>query len=114
MAIVSSPKERVDWLTDTYDITNNCAKALLLAEVGFSHSGIAKRLSVTEGTARKYLRTLEKKIGEGVTETVPKSGSYATHPGDTPSDEVRSTSDVFDEKTYNRGASLDKIAENLK
>jgi hypothetical protein len=110
---VSSPTERVEWLTENYDISVNCAKALLLAEMGFSHSGIASKLNVTEGTARGYIRTLESTIGEGVTETLPKDVRYPTFPGDTPKDDVPSTKDVLDEKTFNRGASLSQIAENL-
>jgi len=113
MEEVSSATERVEWLTDNYDISVNCAKALLLAEIGFSHNGIAKKLGVTEGTARGYVRTLERTIGEGVTETLPKTVRHPTFPGDTPKDDVKSTKDVFGEKTFNRGIPLSEVAENL-
>ena len=85
---VTDTSERIDWLKDTYDLTRKNAAALVVAECGYSASGIAAALDVTEQTARRYLETLEERIGEGVTESVPKSVRHPTYPGDTPKDEV--------------------------
>lgn len=38
-------------------------QAMRLAQDGYSHSGIAKEMDVTEGTARKYLRQIEDQRG---------------------------------------------------
>lgn len=38
-------------------------EAMRLAQKGFSHHGIAKRLDVTDGTAKKYLNTIEEVKG---------------------------------------------------
>ena len=86
-------EERVDFLTETYDISDNCAKALLLSEMGFSHSGIASKLGLASSTVQSYLNELEEKIGQGVTESVPKSVRYPTYPGDTPKSEVPYSAD---------------------
>ena len=118
---VSTVQERVEWLTTTYDLSENNAKALLLAEIGYSHSGIAKRLDVTESTAKKYLDTLEEKIGKHVTETLPKSVRYPTFPGDTPKDEVRYSPDYVDvspkrdkrDLPLNKGCDLEDIPTDL-
>lgn len=90
----NTPQERIEWLVESYDVTPRCANALLLFEVGFSTSGVAKRLEVTEGTARKYKRELEAKIGERVTETVTSNKPrYPVFPGDTPKSDVEYSGD---------------------
>ena len=38
-------------------------EAMRLAQDGYSHHGIAKKLDVTEGTAKKYLNTIEEVKG---------------------------------------------------
>ena len=96
MGEVSTNAERIDFLTENYDLSRKNAAALLLAEMGYSHSGIATRLGVTAGTAKKYLATLDSEIGKRVTETVPKSIRYPTFPGDTPKSEVPYSGDVMD------------------
>lgn len=114
-------EERVAFLTETYNISNSCAKALLLSEIGLSNSGIAKALGVTQSTARKYLRTLEDRIGENVTEAVPKSVRYATYPNDVPKSEVRYSGnyvDISDELedrdvSLNRGCDFTDIPNEL-
>jgi len=114
MEEVSTKDERVEYLTETYDLSRKNALALYLAEMGYSHSGIAKALDVTTGTARSYLRRLEDRIGERVTESVPKSVRYPTYPGDVPKDDVEYSADYVDlsdemndkEVSINRGAPL--------
>jgi len=114
MEEVSTKEERVEYLTETYDLSRKNALALYLAEMGYSHSGIAQALDVTRGTARSYLARLEDRIGEGVTETVPKSVRYPTYPGDVPKDDVEYSADYVDlsdemndkEVSINRGAPL--------
>lgn len=100
MEEVTSVSERVAWLSTTYDLSENNAKALILSECGYSHSGIANALGVTSGTAKKYLRRLEERIGSDVTESLPKSRRYPTFPGDTPKSEVEYTGDYVDYEPY--------------
>jgi len=56
---------RTGYVSERYDVSDNCARALQLAEIGCSASGISNVLGVTEGTARKYMDTLTEKIGTG-------------------------------------------------
>jgi hypothetical protein len=121
MEEVSTNKERVEFLTEHYDLSTNNAKALLLAEMGFSHSGIAKHLDVTRSTAKGYLRNLENEIGPEVTQTVPKPVNYATHPDSTPKSEVEYAGDFIDyapefkerQKPLNRGMDIEDIDPEL-
>jgi|APHM01.1.fsa_nt_gi hypothetical protein len=115
-------EERIEFLTENYEqIHTNCAKALILSELGFSSNGIAKKLGVTTGTAKKYLRQLENSIGKGVTETMPKQGSYATYPGDEPNNEPIRSDEVIDlspqfkdrECGINRGCEIEDIDKRL-
>jgi len=97
MEEVSTIEERVTFLQDEYDLSKRNAQALILAELGYSASGISGELDVTEGTARKYLSRLEERIGEGVTETLPKGHRYNTFPDDdVTSGEPKVYSDVFE------------------
>jgi hypothetical protein len=93
----TTKEERVEFLQENYELTRKNALALYLAEFGYSSSGIAKHLDVTQGTAKKYLKRLENRIGEGVTETLPKSRRHATFPDDTVyDDEPQIMSDVIE------------------
>lgn len=121
MEEVSTCRERIDFLTTNYDLSENNAKALILTELGYSHSGIASKLGVTSGTAKKYLRQLEDEIGEYVTQTLPKPVRYPTFPGDKPSSETRYAGDVIDyapefserERPLNKGLPLSEIPKDL-
>jgi hypothetical protein len=117
---VSTCRERVDFLTENYDLSERNAKALFLAELGFSHSGIASKLGVTDSTARKYLRNLESEIGEYVTQTLPKPVRYPTFPGDSVEDPeyagdfIDYDADFRDrERPLNRGADIEEIPKEL-
>jgi len=55
---------RVGYVSARWDVSDNCAKALQLCELGYSSSGIATKLDVTEGTASGYIDQLADKIGE--------------------------------------------------
>ncbi len=114
---VSTNQERVDFLTEQYDLNENAAKALILTEMGYSASGIASVLGVTTGTARKYLDRLEDEIGEYVTLSLPKPVRYPTFPGDDVTDEKPYSSDVIDlgpefsdrEKPLNKGPHISEL-----
>lgn len=118
MEEVSTKEERVEYLKETYNLTRKNAHALYLAEMGYSHKGIAQVLDVTVGTARSYLNRLETRIGEGVTETLPKSVRYPTFPGDVPKDDIEYSGDYIDlsdemtdkETSINRGAQLEECS----
>lgn len=120
MEEVSTCRERIDFLTANYDLSENNAKALILTELGFSHSGIASKLGVTDSTAKKYLNQLESEIGEYVTQTLPKPVRYATFPGDDVS-EPEYTGDYVEyepefkerEKSLNRGVPISEIDPEL-
>lgn len=121
MEEISTCRERIDFLTANYDLSENNAKALILAELGFSHSGIASKLGVTDSTARKYLRQLESEIGEYVTQTLPKPVRYPTFPDSTPksdipySSEKAETDPEFQEQSHsvNKGVSIEEIPSEL-
>jgi len=120
MEEVSTCRERIDFLTANYDLNERNAKALILTELGFSHSGIASKLDVTDSTARKYLRQLEDEIGEMVTQSLPKPVRYATYPGDDVS-EPKYAGDFIDyapefkerEIPLNRGGPISEIDPEL-
>jgi predicted transcriptional regulator len=120
MKETTHPRERIAWLTENYDLSKKNAEALILAELGFSHSGIASKLGVTDSTARKYLRKLESEIGEYVTQTLPKPVRYPTFPSDNP-DEPKYAGDEINydpefserEKPLNKGASIQEIDDEL-
>jgi DNA-binding CsgD family transcriptional regulator len=107
---ISTTSDRVEFLQDNYDLTKRNAQALILAELGYSASGISQELAVTEGTAKKYLSRLEDRIGTGVTESLPKNNRYSTFPGDTVhTEEAQVFSDVIDIPPVNRGVELSEI-----
>lgn len=118
---ISTTQERIDFLTEKYSLSEKNAQALILAELGFSHSGIASKLDVTDSTARKYLRTLESEIGEYVTQSLPKPVRYPTFPGDTPKSEVEYAGDYINyspefsprERPLNKGVPLSEIPKEL-
>lgn len=51
-----------DQITDL--VSDKCAQALKLYQRGYSHSGVASELDVTESTAKKYLRQLKDHFGQ--------------------------------------------------
>lgn len=117
----TNPTERVQWLTEQYDLSTKNAQALILSELGYSHSGIASALDVSKGTARKYLKNLERQIGEGVTQALPKDVRYPTFPGDTPKSEVRYSGDEVNlspefserQRPLAKGAPISEIDKSL-
>jgi predicted transcriptional regulator len=116
----SNPQERVEFLTENYDLSKRNAEALILTELGFSHSGIASKLGVTDSTARKYLRQLESEIGEYVTQSLPKPVRYPTYPGDTVEEQTYTGDKVSygpdfkqPEKPRNKGCKIQDIPDEL-
>ena len=120
MEELSTCRERIDFLTENYDLSKRNAEALILTELGFSHSGIASKLGVTDSTAKKYLNQLESEIGEYVTQTLPKPVRYATFPGDNVT-EPEYAGDYVEyepefkerEKPLNRGVPISEIDPEL-
>ena len=120
MEEVSTCRERIDFLTENYDLSKRNAEALILTELGFSHSGIASKLGVTDSTAKKYLNQLESEIGEYVTQTLPKPVRYATFPGDDVSEPEYTGDYVEYEPEFsqrklplNKGVALEDIPKEL-
>lgn len=69
-------RERFDHLVDEVGVFYRRAGALILTEHGYSHSGIAKQLDVTNSTAKGYLDDLDEELGELVTQSKPKPKKY--------------------------------------
>lgn len=57
---------RTAYIAARWDVSDNCAKALQLFEIGFTISGAATHLPVTEGTVSKYHDELQEKINPQV------------------------------------------------
>lgn len=55
---------RTGYISERWDVSDNCARALQLFELGFSSSGAAKHLSVTESTVRSYINRIADTIAE--------------------------------------------------
>jgi hypothetical protein len=55
---------RTGYISERWDVSDNCARALQLFELGFSASGAAKHLSVTESTVRSYINRIADTIDE--------------------------------------------------
>jgi len=53
---------RTAYIAARWEVSDNCAKALQLFEIGFTISGASKHLPVTEGTVSKYHSELMEKI----------------------------------------------------
>ena len=64
--ITATVEERAEYISDKHDVPLRAGYALQLAEVGFSNSGIAAELGVSESTVNSYQRKLEAKLGEKV------------------------------------------------
>lgn len=74
-------RDRIAYIGTLDGLRKIHGKALILAEAGYSHSGIANKLDVNETTARKYLDDLQDKFGKNVIECKPKSETFPeTHP----------------------------------
>jgi len=55
---------RTGYISERWGVSDNCARALQLFELGFSTSGAAKHLSVTESTVKSYINRLADTIAE--------------------------------------------------
>jgi len=118
--ITASVEERAEYIADTHDVPLNAGYALQLAEIGFSNSGIAKHIGVTEGTVNKYQSQLEDALGDKAWHPVaggkPRLDVF---PNDT--EEPEYAGDYVDyepefrdrEKPLNRGTSLQDIPDEL-
>lgn len=65
-------RTRFDYLVDDEGMYWRRAAALFLTEQGYSHSGMAKMLDVTDSTAKGYLEDIEEEYGELATQAKPK------------------------------------------
>ena len=64
---------RTGYISERWNVSDNCAKALQLFELGFSVSGAAKRLPVTESTVSGYHSQLMETIHPDVVFTLTQS-----------------------------------------
>jgi DNA-binding CsgD family transcriptional regulator len=61
---------RTGYVSERYDVSDNCARALQLFELGYTCSAIARGLDVTVGTVRSYKAQLQSRINPDVILTV--------------------------------------------
>ena len=54
---------RTSFLTRKYDLRDEAAQTIAWCELGYSSSGIAKRVGVTDDTVAKYMETIEERFG---------------------------------------------------
>jgi hypothetical protein len=64
---------RFEHLSETVDIYWRRAGAIVLAENGYSSSGMSQLLDVTESTCSGYLDDITEEFGDGAIETHPQS-----------------------------------------
>jgi hypothetical protein len=65
---------RTGYIAEKHNVSDNCARALQLFEIGFTVSGAAKRLPVTESTVAGYKSQLMNTIHENVVFTLTSRG----------------------------------------
>lgn len=65
---------RTGYISERWDVSDNCARALQLFELGFSTSGAAKRLPVTESTVAGYKSELMQKIHKNIVFSLAGTG----------------------------------------
>lgn len=62
-------ERRAQFLERRYDFRSPKALALAYRELGYSHSGIARRIDSTEATVAKYMDAVADEFGPGAIET---------------------------------------------
>lgn len=65
--------ERAAYLTRRADLSENKALALAYRELGYSHSGIAKRCGVAESTVDGWMAEISDRHGRDALESRPQS-----------------------------------------
>lgn len=58
-SLMKCAKKRATFVKKELGVRQRLAEAFALRELGYSHSGLATVLDVTEGTAKKYVRELD-------------------------------------------------------
>ena len=61
---------RTGYVSTLYGVSDNCARALQLFEIGYSHSGAAQVLGLNRSTVKRYVDDLQDKIGDEVVATL--------------------------------------------
>jgi len=61
---------RTGYVSTLYGVSDNCARALQLFEIGYSHSGVAQVLGLNRSTVKRYVHDLQDKIGDEVVATL--------------------------------------------
>lgn len=84
---------RTGYIAARWNVSDNCAKALQLFELGFTISGASNRLPVTEGTVSKYHSELMEKIHPNIVFSMGGSGRDGQY-------DVWGERDVSDYKSY--------------
>lgn len=73
-------KSRVAHIASFDGLREVHGKALILAQEGYSHSGVAKELDVGDSTAKSYLSDLQEMFGDDVIMCKPKEPHEETWP----------------------------------
>ena len=61
---------RTGYVSERYGVSDNCARALQLFELGYTTSAIARALDLTNGTVRSYKAQLQSRINPDVILTI--------------------------------------------
>lgn len=69
---------RTGYISTRWNVSDNCARALQLFEIGFTISGAAKNLGVTESTVAKYHKEIAETIHPDALLTVGGAGRDGT------------------------------------
>jgi len=85
---------RTGYISERWNVSDNCAKALQLFELGFSTSGASKHLPVTESTVKGYHQELMDKIHQNIVFSLAGSGRDGQF-------DVWGKRDVSDYKSFN-------------
>jgi hypothetical protein len=64
---------RTGYIVARWNVSKRCALALQVFELGYSVSGVAEKVGVTESTARSYKNELGEKINPAVTTAITES-----------------------------------------
>jgi len=85
---------RTGYIAGRWNVSDNCAKALQLFEIGFTCSGASKHLPVTESTVKRYHGQLMDKIHPNIVFPIAGKGRNGQY-------------DVWGERTMSEYASYD-------
>lgn len=100
---------RVGYVSERWGVSDNCARALQLFELGYTVSGAAQHLPVSESTVKGYHRELMDTINENIVLSIAGAGRDGSF-------DVWGKRDAseYDSYNYNDGIAHAKEANNAQ